>query len=66
LISEIIRELVSLGYGKNNKIIKLDDLDKLKNKNVKLHDIYKLTFGNTESENSINNEDKNEEIDFDE
>ena len=46
MISDIIRELISLGYGKNNKIIKVDDLDKLKS------DIYKLTFENTESENS--------------
>ena len=35
LISDIIRELISFSYDKNNKIIKVDNLDKLKNKNVK-------------------------------
>ena len=47
-------------------MIKLDDLDKLKNKNLKISDIYKLMFENIESENSIDNEDKNEDLDFDE
>ena len=47
-------------------MIKLDDLDKLKNKILKISDIYKLMFENIESENSIDNEDKNEDLDFDE
>lgn len=30
LISDILRELINLGFGKNNKIIKVNDLEKLK------------------------------------
>ena len=36
LVSDILRELINLGFGKNNKIIKVNDLEKLNNKNVKL------------------------------
>ena len=49
LVSDILRELINLGYGKNGKILKVNDLEKLKNKNIKSSEIYKLTFGSLES-----------------
>jgi len=63
LVSDILRELINLGFGKNNKIIKVNDLEKLKNKNIKISDIYKLSFenvGSTDWDND-NNENKIDE-----
>ena len=59
LVSDILRELIHLGYGKNNKIIKVNDLEKLKNKNVKIIDIYKLSFENVGSIDSDNDNNEN-------
>ena len=59
LVSDILRELIHLGYGKNNKIIKVNDLEKLKNKNVKIIDIYKLSFENVGSFDSDNDNNEN-------
>ena len=52
LVSDILRELINFGYGKNGKIIKVNDLEKLRNKNIKSSEIYKLTFGSLESNDS--------------
>ena len=43
LLSDLLRELVGLGFGKNNKIIKKNDLKKLKS-NHNIADTYKLSF----------------------
>ena len=58
LVSDILRELINLGFGKNNKIIKVDDLEKLKHKNIKITDIYKLSFENAPDLDIDNNENK--------
>ena len=58
LVSDILKELINLGYGKNGKILKVNNLEKLKNKNIKGSEIYKLTFGSLESSDS--EKDKNE------
>ena len=52
LVSDILRELISFGYGKNGKIIKVNDWEKLENNNIKSSEIYKLTFGSSESNDS--------------
>ena len=54
LISDILKELIDIGYGKNNKLIKRGDLKKLKSIH-KLDDIYKLTFENLENDIVDNN-----------
>ena len=55
LISDILRELVELGYGKNGKIIDYETLKKLKNyKNKDV--IFNLTF--TKKENGKNSDDE--------
>ena len=52
LVSDILRELINLGYGKNGKIIKVNDLEKLRNINIKSSEIYKLTFSSLEFNDS--------------
>ena len=52
LVSDILRELINLGYGKNGKIIKVNDLEKLRNINIKSSEIYKLTFSSLKSNDS--------------
>ena len=54
LISDILKELIDIGYGKNNKLIKRGDLKKYKSIH-KLDDIYKLTFENLENDIVDNN-----------
>jgi len=55
-ISDLLREIISLGYGKNGKIINSKDLKKLKNVYMK-DKVFNFTFiKNNESEES---EDKN-------
>lgn len=55
LISDILRELVELGYGKNEKIIDYETLKKLKNyKNEDV--IFNLTF--TKEDNGKNSDDE--------
>ena len=53
LISNILNELINLGYGKNNKIIKRGDLKKLKSIS-KLDEIYHLNFENNQIDISLN------------
>ena len=54
LISDILNELIELGYGKNKKIIKKCDLKKIKSI-TDLDMLYKLTFENNSDNNSIDN-----------
>ena len=54
LISDILKELIDIGYGKNNKLIKRGYLKKFKSIH-KLDDIYKLTFENLENDIVDNN-----------
>ena len=53
LVSDILRELINLGFGKNGKIIKKVDLKKIKSIS-NINEIYKLSFEPlNENENSI-------------
>lgn len=52
LISDLLREIISLGYGKNGKIINSKDLKKLKNAYME-DKVFNFTFiKNNESEES--------------
>ena len=53
LVSDILRELINLGFGKNGKIIKKVDLKKIKSIS-NINEIYKLSFEPlNDNENSI-------------
>lgn len=54
LIADILNELIELGYGKNKKIIKKDDLKKIKSI-TDLDMLYKLTFESNSNNNSNDN-----------
>ena len=51
LISDILKELIELGSGKNKKIIKKSELKKIKSV-TDLDMLYKLTFDNINDNNS--------------
>ena len=54
LVSDILREIIDLGFGKSKKIIKINELKKIKS-NMDLNKIYSLTF--YENEDKTNNDD---------
>lgn len=60
-ISNILRELINLGFGKNKKVIKKNDLKKIKS-NHNISDIYKLSFELEEDKVNLKNEDNDSEI----
>ena len=51
LLTDILSELVGYGFGKNNKIIKKNDLKKLKSNQI-IADIYKLSFESSEEKDN--------------
>ena len=58
-ISDVLRELINCGYGKNNKIIKVNDLKKLKFQ-LNLIKVYNPTFDDEKNNNENIGKDENE------
>ena len=56
-ISDILKELIEIGYGKSKQIIKKGDLKKIKSV-TNLDMIYKLTFNNINDNNIKDNQNK--------
>jgi len=56
LVSDLLRELIELGYGKNGKVIKLNDYKKIKDE-FKEDLAFKLTFN--EQDDIINEDEEN-------
>ena len=50
LISDLLRELVDLGYGKNGKIIKMSDYKKIKTE-FNENSVFSLTFNDSDNNN---------------
>ena len=51
MVSDILREIINLGFGKSKKIIKINDLKKIKS-NMDLNSIYSLTFDENEDKDN--------------
>jgi len=56
LVSDLLRELIELGCGKNGKVIKLNDYKKIKTE-FKEDFVFKLTFN--EQDDLINEDEEN-------
>ena len=54
MVSDLLRELIELGYGKNGKVIKINDYKKIKTE-FKEDLVFKLTFN---EKDDLRNEDE--------